>query len=168
MLRSLCSSDTPRRAVFAGSMQLLAGIKLCTGRALTNHPHYEDRALRERTRQVYQIYARQSAQEVHRLLRSVGADYVALEDSICHERRHSRGCRLRDLLDLANGHVMDGPGENEPDLTPSPHPRFCQAVKSGEAPYSGLFTRVFRNKTFDVYKLNKAKKKKNGGTDGGA
>ncbi|XP_062845805.1 probable C-mannosyltransferase DPY19L3 isoform X2 [Trichomycterus rosablanca] len=167
-LMTWISSDTPRRAVFAGSMQLLAGIKLCTGRALTNHPHYEDRALRERTRQVYQIYARQSAQEVHRLLRSVGADYVALEDSICHERRHSRGCRLRDLLDLANGHVMDGPGENEPDLTPSPHPRFCQAVKSGEAPYSGLFTRVFRNKTFDVYKLNKAKKKKNGGTDGGA
>lgn len=43
---------TPKRAVFAGSMQLLAGIKLCTGRVLTNHPHYEDRALRERTREV--------------------------------------------------------------------------------------------------------------------
>ncbi len=43
---------TPKRAVFAGSMQLLAGIKLCTGRILTNHPHYEDQALRERTRQV--------------------------------------------------------------------------------------------------------------------
>jgi len=42
---------TPKRAVFAGSMQLLAGIKLCTGRILTNHPHYEDQVLRERTRQ---------------------------------------------------------------------------------------------------------------------
>lgn len=38
--------------MFAGSMQLLAGVKLCTGRALTNHPHYEDSGLRERTRAV--------------------------------------------------------------------------------------------------------------------
>ncbi|XP_073763342.1 protein C-mannosyl-transferase DPY19L3 isoform X4 [Danio rerio] len=46
---------TPKRAVFAGSMQLLAGIKLCTGRVLTNHPHYEDQALRERTRQFHGV-----------------------------------------------------------------------------------------------------------------
>ncbi|XP_017314795.1 probable C-mannosyltransferase DPY19L3 isoform X1 [Ictalurus punctatus] len=164
-LMTWISSKTPKRAVFAGSMQLLAGIKLCTGRVLTNHPHYEDQALRERTRQVYQIYARQSAEEVHRLLRSIGADYVVLEDSICYERRHSRGCRLRDLLDLANGHIMDGPGENDPDLVPASHPRFCQAVKTGDPPYSTLFTRVFHNKTFNVYKLKKSKKK--GKKDGG-
>ncbi|XP_076854411.1 protein C-mannosyl-transferase DPY19L3 isoform X2 [Brachyhypopomus gauderio] len=158
-LMTWISSRTPGRAVFAGSMQLLAGIKLCTGRALTNHPHYEDQALRERTRQVYQIYARQSAEDVHRLLLSAGADYVVLEDSICYERRHSRGCRLRDLLDLANGHIMDGPGEDDPDLVPASHPRFCLAVKAGEPPYSTLFSRVFHNKTFHVYKLKKAKKR---------
>uniref|UniRef100_A0A672KSH2 Dpy-19 like C-mannosyltransferase 3 n=1 Tax=Sinocyclocheilus grahami TaxID=75366 RepID=A0A672KSH2_SINGR len=151
---------TPKRAVFAGSMQLLAGIKLCTGRVLTNHPHYEDQALRERTRQVYQIYARQSAEAVHNELGSVGADYIVLEDSICYERRHSRGCRLRDLLDLANGHIMDGPGENEPDLISASHPRFCEAIKTDMPPYSTLFTRVFKNKTFHVYKLKKLKKKK--------
>ncbi|XP_059370418.1 probable C-mannosyltransferase DPY19L3 [Carassius carassius] len=150
---------TPKRAVFAGSMQLLAGIKLCTGRVLTNHPHYEDQALRERTRQVYQIYARQSAEEVHKVLSSVGADYMVLEDSICYERRHSRGCRLRDLLDLANGHIMDGPGESEPDLISASHPRFCEAIKTDMPPYSTLFTRVFKNKTFNVYKLKKLKKK---------
>lgn len=38
--------------MFAGSMQLLAGVKLCTGRTLTNHPHYEDSGLRARTRAV--------------------------------------------------------------------------------------------------------------------
>ncbi|XP_056098543.1 probable C-mannosyltransferase DPY19L3 isoform X1 [Rhinichthys klamathensis goyatoka] len=150
---------TPKRAVFAGSMQLLAGIKLCTGRILTNHPHYEDQALRERTRQVYQVYARQSAEEVHKVLGSVGADYIVLEDSICYERRHSRGCRLRDLLDLANGHIMDGPGENEPDLIPASHPRFCEVIKTDTPPYSTLFSRVFKNKTFHVYKLKKLKKK---------
>lgn len=54
---------------------------------------------------VYQIYAKRPPEEVHALLRSFGTDYVILEDSICYERRHRRGCRLRDLLDVANGHV---------------------------------------------------------------
>lgn len=156
------STKTPKKAVFAGSMQLLAGIKLCTGRVLTNHPHYEDKILRERTKQVYQVYARQSPEEVHRGLRVLGADYVVLEDSICYERRHSRGCRLRDLLDLANGHVMDGPGDNEPDLVDSPDPRFCDAIKTDSPAYSDMFTLVFKNKTFHVYRLKKIKKKAKG------
>uniref|UniRef100_A0A8C9WTP6 Dpy-19 like C-mannosyltransferase 3 n=1 Tax=Scleropages formosus TaxID=113540 RepID=A0A8C9WTP6_SCLFO len=157
-LMTWISSKTPKKAVFAGSMQLLAGIKLCTGRVLTNHPHYEDQALRERTRQVYQIYARRSPEDVHRGLRAAGADYAVLEDSICHERRHRRGCRLRDLLDAANGHIMDGPGGNDPDLVPAPYPRFCEEIKKDSAAYARLFIRVFQNKTFHVYKLTKGKK----------
>lgn len=46
------SSSTPKNAAFTGSMQLLAGVKLCTGRPLTNHPHFEDKELRERTKEV--------------------------------------------------------------------------------------------------------------------
>ncbi|MGH0142860.1 UNVERIFIED_CONTAM: hypothetical protein FKN15_000439 [Acipenser sinensis] len=158
-LMNWISTKTSKKAVFAGSMQLLAGVKLCTGRVLTNHPHYEDKSLRERTRQVYQIYARQSPEDVHKILRSFGTDYVILEDSICYERRHNRGCRLRDLLDVSNGHIMDGPGENEVDLTPSPHPRFCDEIRTDQPPYTTYFTRVFTNKTFHVYKLKKGKKK---------
>ncbi|CAB1339586.1 unnamed protein product [Coregonus sp. 'balchen'] len=215
-LMTWISSKTPKKAVFAGSMQLLAGIKLCTGRVLTNHPHYEDRALRERTRQgggsgsavgheqnapstspccvalchsapqhqhgllltlmarplialylipkvmpacVYQIYAQQSPEEVHRILRAAGADFVVMEDSICYERRHGRGCRLRDLLDLSNGHIMDGPGDNDPDLVHASHPRFCESIKTDGPAYTALFTRVFQNKTFHVYKLKKGKKR---------
>ncbi|XP_066569770.1 protein C-mannosyl-transferase DPY19L3 isoform X1 [Amia ocellicauda] len=158
-LMNWISSKTSKKAVFAGSMQLLAGIKLCTGRVLTNHPHYEDKALRERTKQVYQIYAHQSPEDVHKILRSFGTDYVVLEDSICYERRHSRGCRLRDLLDVANGHIMDGPGENDPDLTPAQHPRFCDEIKTDDPAYTKYFTRVFKNKTFHVYKLKKGRKK---------
>ncbi|XP_059926724.1 probable C-mannosyltransferase DPY19L3 isoform X2 [Gadus macrocephalus] len=158
-LMNWISSDTPQRAVFAGSMQLLAGIKLCTGRVLTNHPHYEDRDLRERTKQVYQVYAQRSPEEVHRVLRAAGADYVVLEDSVCYERRHARGCRLRDLLDLDNGHIMDGPGENDPDLVPASNPRFCEAVKTDSPVYSALFTQAFRNKTFHVYRLKKKRKR---------
>uniref|UniRef100_A0A8D0H8K4 Dpy-19 like C-mannosyltransferase 3 n=1 Tax=Sphenodon punctatus TaxID=8508 RepID=A0A8D0H8K4_SPHPU len=104
-LMNWIKSNTPKKAVIAGSMQLLAGVKLCTGRTLTNHPHYEDKTLRERTKQVYQIYAKRSPEDVYNILRSFGTDYMILEDSICYERRHTRGCRLRDLLDIANGHV---------------------------------------------------------------
>ncbi|KAM4722999.1 protein C-mannosyl-transferase DPY19L3 [Rhinophrynus dorsalis] len=152
-LMSWIKSNTPTNAVFSGSMQLLAGVKLCTGRVLTNHPHYEDKTLRERTKQVYQIYAKRSPEEVHRILRSFGTDYVILEDSICYERRHGRGCRLRDLLDLDNGHIMDGPGENDRDLSPSPSPRFCDEIKKDLPSYTKYFTRVFKNKTFHVYRL---------------
>ncbi|XP_059848967.1 probable C-mannosyltransferase DPY19L3 isoform X2 [Hypanus sabinus] len=148
---------TPKDAVFAGSMQLLAGIKLCTGRTITNHPHYEDKKLRDRTKQIYQIYSKHSPEEVYRILRLYGTNYIVLEDSICYERRHRRGCRLRDLIDIANGHVMDGPGENDPDLETSPHPRFCDEIKSNAPLYSSYFTRVFKNKTFHVYKLKKKK-----------
>ncbi|XP_072926238.1 protein C-mannosyl-transferase DPY19L3 [Hemitrygon akajei] len=148
---------TSKDAVFAGSMQLLAGIKLCTGRTITNHPHYEDKKLRDRTKQIYQIYSKRSPEEVYRILRLYGTNYIVLEDSICYERRHRRGCRLRDLIDIANGHVMDGPGENDPDLETSPHPRFCDEIKSNAPLYSSYFTRVFKNKTFHVYKLKKKK-----------
>nr|XP_056718346.1 probable C-mannosyltransferase DPY19L3 [Euleptes europaea] len=157
-LMNWIKSNTPKKAVIAGSMQLLAGVKLCTGRVLTNHPHYEDKSLRERTKQVYQVYAKRSPEEVYRILRSFGTDFVILEDSMCYGRRHSRGCRLRDLLDVANGHTMDGPGENEPDLKPSQYPRFCEEIKSNLPSYTVYFTKVFQNKTFHVYKLAKHKK----------
>ncbi|KAF3833180.1 hypothetical protein F7725_026845 [Dissostichus mawsoni] len=140
-------------------MQLLAGIKLCTGRVLTNHPHYEDKDLRERTKQVYQVYARRSPEEVYDIMKAMGADYVVLENSICYERRHRRGCRLRDLLDLANGHIMDGDGENDEDLVPATHPRFCEEVKTDAVSYTALFTRTFQNKTFHVYRVKKKRKK---------
>ncbi|XP_078256588.1 protein C-mannosyl-transferase DPY19L3 [Rhinoraja longicauda] len=149
--------NTSSDAVFAGSMQLLAGIKLCTGRTITNHPHYEDKKLRDRTKQIYQIYSKRPPEEVYRILRLYGTNYIVLEDSICYERRHSRGCRLRDLLDVANGHVMDGPGPNDPDLKTSPYPRFCDEIKSNAPLYSTYFSRVFKNKTFHVYRLKKKK-----------
>ena len=46
------NKDVPKDAAFTGSMQLLAGVRLCTWRPITNHPHFEDKDLRDRTREV--------------------------------------------------------------------------------------------------------------------
>ena len=43
---------TGQSSAISGSMQLMAGVKLCTGRPITNHPHFEDKGLRDRTREV--------------------------------------------------------------------------------------------------------------------
>ena len=50
--QSVCRADTHPVASFAGTMQLMASVKLCTNRPICNHPHYEDKWLRRRTRQV--------------------------------------------------------------------------------------------------------------------
>lgn len=53
--------------------------------------------------------------------------------------------------------TMDGPGDNDPDLKPADHPRFCEEIKRNLPSYKAHFTRVFQNKTFHVYKLSRKK-----------
>ena len=48
-------ASTASTAAFTGSMQLLAGVRLSTWRPITNHPHFEDKALRDRTKEVTNI-----------------------------------------------------------------------------------------------------------------
>uniref|UniRef100_A0A1I8JBA3 C-mannosyltransferase DPY19L3 n=2 Tax=Macrostomum lignano TaxID=282301 RepID=A0A1I8JBA3_9PLAT len=154
------SSATPPDAAFTGSMQLLAGVKCCTGRRITNHPHYEDRALREKTRQLYQIYGRKPPHEVHRILRSHGSDFIILEDSIC--LRPGNGCGTTELVDNLNGELTDLQARQPqapPGLRRSSAPRFCHEIRRShgaspeENPYARLFQLVLENRTFRVYRL---------------
>ncbi|XP_065057638.1 protein C-mannosyl-transferase DPY19L3-like [Rhopilema esculentum] len=148
-LMTWISGKTPDQAAFTGSMQLLAGVKLCTDRPITNHPHYENKFLRQRTKDVYQIYARKSPKEVYEILRQHGSSYIILENSICYSRSE-QGCRLTDILDIDNG---DKVLENPADTEPGQRPRFCHAIKYDKS-FSKYFTKVFENPTFYLYKLN--------------
>uniref|UniRef100_A0A8W8J7D1 Uncharacterized protein n=1 Tax=Magallana gigas TaxID=29159 RepID=A0A8W8J7D1_MAGGI len=109
-------SNVPKGAAFTGSMQLLAGVKLCTGRPITNHPHYEDKHLRFKTKELYQIYGRRTSQDVHDILTKYKSSYIILEDSIC--LAPSKGCRTPDIVDIDNGIIPDH-GKAEPGLVKS-------------------------------------------------
>ena len=54
--------------------------------------------------QIYQIYGRKSAEEVHSILRSYGVSYVILEDSICMQPPTNL-CATPHLVDIYNGVV---------------------------------------------------------------
>ncbi len=99
------SLKLPAGVAFTGSMQLLAGVKLCTGVSLTNHPHFEDRELRQRTRELYNVYAKLAPSEVHEILVRYNSSYIILEDSICLSSLANGRCNLPTTMDIANGHV---------------------------------------------------------------
>lgn len=131
-------------ASFAGSMQLMASVKLCTGRHICNHPHYEHSWLRERTHQVCQIYGRRSAAEVHQILKEMDADFVIVEEGQCYTEADV-GCRLRDIVDIVNGDWVKGGRDNV-------NGRFCHDVQNKRT-HGRFFLLKFQNNSFRLYKV---------------
>lgn len=143
--------QAPVAAVFAGSPQLMGVIKLCTGWTVTSLPLYSDDDLLKRNENIYQIYSKRSAEDIYKILTSYKANYLIVEDAICNEMGTTRGCRVKDLLDIANGHVVFKEGDK---LTYSKYGRFCHEVKINYSPYVNYFTRVYWNRSYFVYKVN--------------
>ncbi|XP_056273718.1 probable C-mannosyltransferase DPY19L4 isoform X2 [Pseudoliparis swirei] len=150
-LISWIKSQAPAAAVFAGSPQLLGTVKLCSGSAVTSLPLYSDIDLLRRTEDTYQVYALRSPEDVYKILTSQKANYVIIEESICNALSLNEGCRIKDLLDVANGHVVHDKGEI---YSFSKHGRFCHELKMNYSPYTNYFTRVFWNRSYHVYKVN--------------
>ncbi|XP_051878731.1 dpy-19-like 1, like isoform X2 [Pristis pectinata] len=130
--------NTKKDAVFAGAMPTMASIKLSTGRPIVNHPHYEDAGLRERTKQVYAMYSRKSAEEVKNGLLRLGVDYFIFEDSWCL-RKTREGCSMPEIWDVE-------------DVENAKKTPLCSVVSQSPGPH---FIPVFQN---DVYKVLKMKK----------
>nr|XP_054354676.1 probable C-mannosyltransferase DPY19L4 isoform X3 [Pongo pygmaeus] len=143
--------QAPVAAVFAGSPQLMGAIKLCTGWMVTSLPLYNDDDLLKRNENIYQIYSKRSAEDIYKILTSYKANYLIVEDAICNEVGPIRGCRVKDLLDIANGHMVCEEGDK---LTYSKYGRFCHEVKINYSPYVNYFTRVYWNRSYFVYKIN--------------
>ncbi|KAG7318084.1 hypothetical protein KOW79_019119 [Hemibagrus wyckioides] len=133
--------NTPPNAVFAGAMPTMASVKLSAGRAIVNHPHYEDAGLRERTKLVYSMYSRKSAEQVKRNLMSLHVDYFILEDSWC-TRRTRPGCSMPEIWDV----------EDPVNAGKTP---VCTLLSRDARPH---FTTIFHNNVYKVLKVPKAPK----------
>ncbi|XP_014674882.1 PREDICTED: probable C-mannosyltransferase DPY19L1 isoform X2 [Priapulus caudatus] len=124
---------TPPPAVFAGAMPTMAAVKLSTGRAIVNHPHYEDAGLRARTRLVYSLYSRRPVADVSRALRSLRVDFAVLEDSWC-TRRTKPGCSMPEIWDLE-------------DAEHRGKPPVCSLLRTNPEPH---FKTAFKNRVYTV------------------
>ncbi|XP_068528377.1 probable C-mannosyltransferase DPY19L4 isoform X2 [Anas acuta] len=143
--------QAPVAAVFAGSPQLMGVIKLCTGWMVSSLPIYNDDDLLKRNENIYQIYSKRSAEDIYKILTSYKANFLIIEDSICNEVGPVRGCRVKDLLDIANGHVVCEEGDS---YAYSKYGRFCHEIKMNYSPYVNYFTRVYWNRSYFVYRIN--------------
>ncbi|XP_057689573.1 dpy-19-like 1, like [Corythoichthys intestinalis] len=130
--------NTVPDAVFAGAMPTMASVKLSTGRPIVNHPHYEDAGLRERTKLVYSMYSRMSADTVKSNLNKLGVDFFVLEDSWC-TRRTRPGCSMPEIWD-----VEDPQNKGKIPL--------CTLISRHSQPH---FTTVFANHIYKVLKVLK-------------
>ncbi|XP_019715085.1 probable C-mannosyltransferase DPY19L1 [Hippocampus comes] len=125
-------------AVFAGAMPTMASVKLSTGRPIVNHPHYEDAGLRERTKLVYSMYSRMSAETVKSNLNKLGVDFFVLEDSWC-TRRTGPGCSMPEIWDV----------EDPQNVGKIP---LCTHMSRNSRPH---FNTVFANHIYKVLKVAK-------------
>ncbi|KAJ8000274.1 hypothetical protein DPEC_G00203140 [Dallia pectoralis] len=148
-LMTWIKGHAPAAAVFAGSPHLLALVKLCSGWAVTSLPLYSDVDLLRRSEDTYQVYAMRSAEDVYKILTLHKTSYVIIEESLCNDYRNA--CRIKDLLDVANGHVVYDKGEI---YSYSKHGRFCHEIKMNYSPYTNYFSRVFWNRSYHIYKVN--------------
>ncbi|PFX26958.1 putative C-mannosyltransferase DPY19L1 [Stylophora pistillata] len=130
------NTKTPRTAVFAGAMPTMATVKLCTGRAIVNHPHYEDVGIRERTHKVYQIFSRKPPAVVWQTLNSMKVTHVVVDVQWCRGRPKA-GCGMVDIWDL----------EDEENRS---RPSCCSVLMDNPAP----FKKAFSNDKYYVFQLH--------------
>ncbi|VDM64370.1 unnamed protein product [Angiostrongylus costaricensis] len=79
MLFDWIMKETKPDTVFAGTMPVMANVKLTTLRPIVNHPHYEDTGIRDRTKKVYSMFSRKPLNEVHEVLKKMGANYFIFQ-----------------------------------------------------------------------------------------
>ena len=139
--------STKQSSVFSGTMQVMSMVKLSTDRAVTNHPHYEDKKLRDKTFDVYQIYAKIEDIELRDKLKKYGTTHIIVENSVCFQKgndspdssvEQSSHCTTKGILDRVNTNL----GFIRPR-------RFCSEIVSS----SKYFKKVFENRTFRIYKM---------------
>ncbi|XGW15299.1 hypothetical protein V3C99_001072 [Haemonchus contortus] len=99
MLFDWIMRETKPDAVFAGTMPVMANVKLTTLRPIVNHPHYEDVGIRNRTKLVYSIFSKKPISEVHDTLKKMGINYVIFQMLNCAPDIERPYCAYRGMWD---------------------------------------------------------------------
>ncbi|KAK0418436.1 hypothetical protein QR680_013555 [Steinernema hermaphroditum] len=93
-------TNTPKEAVFAGTMPVMANVKLSTERPIVNHPHYEHKALRDRTLKVYSMFSKKPLSDVHKTLSDMRVNFFIYQDGWCQPHHSRPECSYRSMWDL--------------------------------------------------------------------
>lgn len=99
MLFDWIMKETEPDAVFAGTMPVMANVKLTTLRPIVNHPHYEDAGIRDRTKKVYSMFSRKPIDEVHKVLKKMGVNYFIFQLFNCAPNPIRPYCAYRGMWD---------------------------------------------------------------------
>ncbi|CAL1683011.1 unnamed protein product [Lasius platythorax] len=135
-------SNTPKHAVFAGKMSLMANLMLSTKRPIVNNPYYESKEMRDRTMKVYEIFSRKDATSVYTSLRNMKVSYIVLEEPLCLGFANlPRGCQMIDLWDAADNGTAKAANKSP----------LCPLLFKGNA-YP--FRRAFVNNNYVVLQLD--------------
>lgn len=128
------------KGVFAGAMPTMANLKHITGRAIVNHPHYENKDIRERTFKVYSMWSRRPINKIHQTLKEMQVTHFVYESNWCHRTGGSNNCSMPQLFDLMEPEYK----MNKPT---------CKQFTSNEAMLDGYFDIVFDNGNYMILKI---------------
>lgn len=130
-------TTAPRYAVFAAEMALTSQIALVTDRPVTNHPHYENAWMREKTARLYRVFLCDSEFEIARMLANLTAanrnppiNYLVIATGACLQS---------DKIQLTS--------ENTDKCLQKD--KFCELALQGK--FSKYFRREFHNQAYSVF-----------------
>uniref|UniRef100_A0A915BX91 C-mannosyltransferase dpy-19 n=2 Tax=Parascaris univalens TaxID=6257 RepID=A0A915BX91_PARUN len=144
MLFEWIVKNTKPEAVFAGTMPVMANVKLSTSRPIVNHPHYEDAMLRARTLQVYSMYSKKPLDEIHMTLKGMGVNYFIYQPESCVPHPTKPECSYRSMWDLEDPKNIHR--ESLCDVYES-------AFATGNLSRLVPFTVVYSSRSYAVFKL---------------
>uniref|UniRef100_A0A914BX01 Uncharacterized protein n=1 Tax=Acrobeloides nanus TaxID=290746 RepID=A0A914BX01_9BILA len=135
--------NTRPEDVFAGSMPVMANLKLSTERPIVNHPHYENEEIRNRTMKVYSLYSRKPIHEVYQTLKSMRVDYYVFQPHNCQPNPR-KGCSYIEMWDL-----VDPTNINKPSLCDIIH----DSLQNNNINIIQPFETVYNSRFYVVFKL---------------
>lgn len=131
---------------FVGPMPTMANVKLSTNRPIINHPHYEDVALRNRTKYIYShMYGYLSPKHLYKLVNfEFKATYVLVEDHYCLSGPPGKPeCAQKAIAQLFLGNNRTA------------EKTACQAMLEQNQQANNYFKRVFKRGSLNIFKVIK-------------